>query len=107
MIETDVPIEIYSPFFDIMSKAEFFEDLFTTISISTYIIDKFDLKEDYISTFDKLNQSKSKYSSLTIYYEDSYDILYLKEFRINFIQIKRIIFTPNSYHVTGAFKDNI
>jgi len=103
LIETDVPIEIYSPFFDTISKAEFFEDLFT-ISISTYIIDKFDLKEDYISTFDKLNQSKSKYSSLTIYYEDSYDILYLKDFRINFKQIKRIIFTPNSYHVTGDYK---
>jgi hypothetical protein len=82
---------------------DFFEYLFT-INISTYIIDKFDLKEDYISAFEKLKQSKSKYNSLTIYYEDSYDILYLKDFNINFNQIKRIIFIPNSYHVTGDYK---
>ena len=103
LIETDEPIEIYSPFFDTLSKMDFFEYLFT-INISTYIIDKFDLKEDYISTFEKLKQSKSKYNSLTIYYEDSYDILYLKDFKINFNQIKRIIFIPNSYHVTGDYK---
>ena len=103
LIETDETIEIYSPFFETLSKMEFFEYLFT-INISTYIIDKFDLKEDYISTFEKLNQSKSKYNSLTIYYEDSYDILYLKDFKINFNQIKRIIFIPNSYHVTGDYK---
>ena len=103
LIETDESIEIYSPFFETLSKMEFFEYLFT-INISTYIIDKFDLKEDYISTFEKLNQSKSKYNSLTIYYEDSYDILYLKDFKINFNQIKRIIFIPNSYHVTGDYK---
>lgn len=103
LIETEEPIEIYSPFFDTLSKMDFFEYLFT-INISTYIIDKFDLKEDYISTFEKLKQSKSKYNSLTIYYEDSYDILYLKDFKINFNQIKRIIFIPNSYHVTGDYK---
>ena len=103
LVETEEPIEIYSPFFDTLSKMDFFEYLFT-INISTYIIDKFDLKEDYISTFEKLNQSKSKYNSLTIYYEDSYDILYLKDFKINFNQIKRIIFIPNSYHVTGDYK---
>ena len=103
LIETDESIEIYSPFFETLSKMEFFEYLFT-INISTYIIDKFDLKEDYISTFEKLKQSKSKYNSLTIYYEDSYDILYLKDFNINFNQIKRIIFIPNSYHVTGDYK---
>ena len=103
LIETEESIEIYSPFFETLSKMDFFEYLFT-INISTYIIDKFDLKEDYISTFEKLNQSKSKYNSLTIYYEDSYDILYLKDFKINFNQIKRIIFIPNSYHVTGDYK---
>ena len=103
LIETDESIEIYSPFFETLSKMEFFEYLFT-INISTYIIDKFDLKEDYISAFEKLKQSKSKYNSLTIYYEDSYDILYLKDFKINFNQIKRIIFIPNSYHVTGDYK---
>ena len=103
LIETEESIEIYSPFFDTLSKMDFFEYLFT-INISTYIIDKFDLKDDYISTFEKLKQSKSKYNSLTIYYEDSYDILYLKDFKINFNQIKRIIFIPNSYHVTGDYK---
>lgn len=104
LIETEVPIEIFSPFIDILSETEAFEKMFT-ISLSMYIIEKFDLKDEYISMFEKLNNSKkSKYSSLNIYYEDSYDILDLKEFKINFNQIKRINFIPNSFHVTGDFK---
>ena len=78
-----------------IKKKDLAEKLGMPNSNITYIIDKFDLKEDYISTFEKLKQSKSKYNSLTIYYEDSYDILYLKDFKINFNQIKRIIFIPN------------
>ena len=103
LVEEEVPIEIYSPFLDILSTTDVFESIFT-IPISTYIIEKFDLGNDYISVFDKLNRVKSKYSSLTIYYEDSYDILDFKEFKINFNQIKRISFIPNSYHVTGDYK---
>lgn len=103
LVEEEVPIEIYSPFLDILSTTDVFESIFT-ISISTYIIEKFGLGDDYISVFDKLNRVKSKYSSLTIYYEDSYDILDLKEYKINFKQIKRISFIPNSFHVTGDYK---
>lgn len=102
-INSEVQIEIYSPFFEILSKTDFFENFFT-ISMSMYIIDKFGLKDDYISAFYNLNSWKSKYSSLKIYYEDSYDVLYLKEFNINFKQIKKLNFIPNSYHITGDYK---
>ncbi len=103
LIERETLIEIYSPFLEVLAKTDFFEHFFT-ISMSMYIIDKFGLKDDYISAFFNLNSWKSKYSSLKIYYEDSYDSLSLKEFNINFKQIKRINFIPNSYHITGDYK---
>ena len=103
LVEVEVPIEIYSPFLDDIIHTETFESIFT-IALSTYLVEKLDLRDDYINKFYDLNMNKAKYSSLTIYYEDSYDILFLKEFKINFKQIKRLNFVPNSYIVTGDYK---
>ena len=85
-IEFTLDIDIYSPFFDSISKSEIFEQ-FTTI-ISKSIIEKNNLKNDYISVFNKLN--KSKYSSLKLLFQNDYDINYLKDFKINLEQIKRL-----------------
>ena len=82
-------IDIYSPFFDLISKNNIFEQLFS-ISIPMNLIKSFNLKNDYILNFDKLNKSNSQYSSLTFNYEDNNDIDYLKELKINFSQIKRL-----------------
>ncbi len=103
LVEVETPIEIYSPFLDDIIHTETFESIFT-IAISTYLVEKLDLRDDYINKFYDLNMNKAKYASLTIYYEDSYDILFLKEFKINFKQIKRLNFVPNSYIVTGDYK---
>ena len=103
LVEVEVPIEIYSPFLNDIAQTEMYESLFT-MALSTYLIEKLDLRDDYINKFYELNMNKAKYNSLTIYYEDSYDILFLKEFKINFKQIKRLNFIPNSYIVTGDYK---
>ena len=103
LVEVEVPIEIYSPFLEDIIHTEIFESIFT-IALSTYLVEKLDLRDDYINKFYDLNMNKAKYSSLTIYYEDSYDILFLKEFKINFKEIKRLNFVPNSYIVTGDYK---
>ena len=81
-------IDIYSPFFEILSKLEIFECLTIRIPIHTLI--KKDLKEDYIEAFNKLNRSNSKYLSLSLEYENEKDIDYIKEFNINFNQIKKL-----------------
>lgn len=102
LVDSLIQIDIYSPFFDILSKTECFGDIFT-ITMSMYIIDKKGLKDDYYNTFYNLNFAKSNYSLLRIYIEDSYDILLLKEFNVNFHKIKRINFMANSFHITGNY----
>lgn len=83
-------IDIKSPFFEFLSKSELFEKIFTII-ISAKPIENFNLKNDYILAFNNLNKSNSKYSSIQFYYKDNKDIDYLKDFKINFSQIKKLI----------------
>ena len=61
------------------------------ITISTNLIEKFNLKSDYISTFEKLNGSNTKYSAIKFLYKDDNDLNYLKEFNINFKEIKCLL----------------
>ena len=82
-------IEIYSPFLDFLSKTEFFGEIFT-ISIPNSIILKYNLKNDFISAFEKLNKSKSKYSSIFFTFQFYRDIQKLKEFNIDFNNIKKL-----------------
>ena len=100
-LEKEILIEIYSPFFNDLSKMEVFSMF--SIFISASIIGKFNLSNDYISIFEKLNQSKSNYSSITFYYKDSHDIDYLKEFKINFSQIKRLHLRIDEYFNTKDY----
>jgi len=52
---------------------------------------KNNLINDYISTFNTLNESNLKYDSIAFDYTYDSDINILKEFNINFKQIKKII----------------
>ena len=82
-------IEIYSPLLDLISETEFFEK-FCSILISIDIIQKYDLKNDYSSLFNKLNESNINYASLTINNKENYDVGILKQLNINFCKIKRL-----------------
>ena len=94
-------ISIFSPFFDFLSKSEYF-DLFT-IPISVKTIERFNLKDEYIKTFENLNKLHLvKYPSIFFDYKKTSDINYLKEFKIRFGKIKRLIIS----HEFSIYIDN-
>ena len=82
-------INIESPLFKILSKTKNFGKIFT-IHISQNFIDEYKLKDEYIKLFDKLNNLNIKYSSIFYSLKDINKIDYLKEFNINFNNIKKL-----------------
>ena len=90
-----IQVDIFSPFFDILLKNGYLESC--SIFIQTNLIKYFNLKEDYIMAFDKLNKSNIKYSTLTCNFSTSNDIKYLLEFKINFDNINQLIFYEDDY----------
>ena len=85
--DEDYKINIYSPFFDCLSKSDIFE--YFNIEIPIDYIKENKCENDYISVFDKLNKQNLNYSSLYYYFEDINDINEFK-ININFSQIKRL-----------------
>ena len=85
----NVLIDISSPFFDFLSEKKYFGDIFT-ISINAFFIDKFNLKNEYISKFDKLNKLNIQYSSIRFNVRNNDDIYYLKDIHINYNIIKKL-----------------
>ena len=59
----EIYIDIYSPFFDLLSKEEYFWKKFIIPIISEFI-DKNKLKNDYISFFNKINKLNINFSLL-------------------------------------------
>ena len=87
-------ININSPIFDAISKTKSF-NLFFTIEIPLSTIKEFDLKNDYKSVFNKMNELNINYSSLALFFLDSNNINYLNELNIDFNKIKRLNIYPN------------
>ena len=81
------PISIYSPFFEILSKTSFFDEIFT-IQIPIKVIEKYNLEKDYISAFEILNKANTNYSSIFIKIKDANDINYFNQFKISTQNIK-------------------
>ena len=88
----EIYIDIYSPFFDLLSKELYFWKKFIIPIISEFI-DKNKLKNDYISFFNKINKLNINFSLLFLYINEN-NINYLKELGINFNQIKKFIASP-------------
>ena len=82
-------IDIYSPLFEIFYKSKLFGELFV-IPIDFGFIERYKLKEDYITTFNKLNDINSNYSSICLKCYDDKDISILKDFNIKFNKIKNL-----------------
>ena len=61
--DSNLYLDIFCPFFDLLSNQEYFAELFT-IPIDTLFIEKNKMENEYISTFKKLNNSKQNYSIL-------------------------------------------
>ena len=99
-------IDIYSPLFENLSKSELINEF--SIIIQMNVIKKSNFFDDYISTFKKLNEIKSNYSSILFKYENLNDINYLYKFNINFSQIKVLNINDSKYStVSFRSKDNI
>lgn len=98
--EDDSLIDVFSPFFDIISKSKIFYQY--TIPISINVIKKYNLKNDYTSIFN----SKSNLKSLKIYYKDIDDLYYLKELKINFNNIKALSFCVNEENDVEEEEEN-
>ena len=88
----EIYIDIYSPFFDLLSKELYFWKKFIIPIISEFI-DKNKLKNDYISFFNKINKLNINFSLLFLYINEN-NINYWKELGINFNQIKKFIASP-------------
>ena len=82
-------IDIFSPLFDILSKYEFFGEIFS-INIYMLLLKEFD--KDYIKTFTKLNKIKYNYSINYYGYKSKYIFTKLKELKIKFNKLNKLSF---------------
>jgi len=82
-------ISFYSPFFADLSKEENFGKIFT-ISFPISTMNELNLKNDYLSFFESLNNSNSNYSSLEFNIDNDNNINDIKDCKIKFDQIKKI-----------------
>ena len=87
--KSEIIINIDSPLLEVLSKTKNFEKKYT-INISQLDIDKFNLKQDYITYFNKLNQSNIKFYSLLYQIDDLNKMNYLGELNIDFKKIKKL-----------------
>ena len=99
-------IDIYSPFFEILSKDGMLE-YFYTIKIHMEIIGKYYLKNDYISAFKNLNESNIKYGAIKFIYKNKSDFDFLTELKIKFNQVKKICLLDSLCDKQELFYQNI
>ena len=91
----NIYLDIYSPFFEVLSKINNFSDLFIII-ISIKFIKEYKLEKDYIQVFSSLNKLNIKYSILFRFINVN-DINYLtRTFKINLKNIKKLILFEDS-----------
>ena len=97
-------INIDSPLFEILTKTKVLEKIY--IYISQKNIDEYKLKEDYITIFNKLNNSNINYSSISYIFEEKTKLDYLKEISINFNNIRNLIFEYNGDEIINEKSSN-
>lgn len=86
--QSKILLDIYSPFFDALSKSKCFELFIIPIEIET--IEKYQLNKDYVEAFNNLNLYKCKNFSVKINFRNEKDIDIIKDFKINFEEIKEL-----------------
>ena len=96
-------IDIFSPFFNILSRDKTFENF--SINILLNDIEKTNLALDYISTFENLNKSKSKYISIKLQFINDYEFDIFKHFKIKSEQIKRLTILNKTTYKCNCFNN--
>jgi len=102
-------IDIYSPFFELISKSEFFGNIFT-INIPINLIIKKSLENIYLTIFNDLEKNNINYFSLKISLNNIQDLDILNKFKIKFNQLYKIIIDiseENSIQNYNIFLDKI
>ena len=85
----EIPIEIFSPFFQCISKSEIFDKIFT-IFLPINLMKSFDIQKDYNEIFEKLEESNINSFSIRFLFKINRDIIPFKQLKINFSKIKRL-----------------
>ena len=80
-------LNIFSPLFNCISQSDIFE--YFIIEIPITVIEKYNLKNDYIYVFDKLNKEKLRYS--LIYFFDNIKEINELKINVNLNQAKKLI----------------
>ena len=93
--DSNLYIDIFCPFFDLLSNQEYFSELFT-IPIVMPFIERNLMEKEYISAFDKLNKSQKDLSILFSYSEEK-DIDFFKKC-VNLNKIRKLITLNAQYH---------
>ena len=97
-------IDFYCPIFDNLLKTEYFEKYFTILVRMQYIHKK-GLIDYYREFFEKLNKTNIKYSLEFIYYNIN-DLKFLKDFKINFNQIKKLNILKDEEQILESHSSN-
>ena len=88
-INFGIEIDIYSPFFDSLLINNKIYEKFSIIIPKKYF-KEYNLINDYISIFEKLNKLKIKYDSITLLCNNNNDLNDLLNLNIKFEQIKKL-----------------
>jgi hypothetical protein len=99
---SEIPIDIFSPAFNLISQEKIFEEIFTVL-ISIDLIEAFNLKKDYMSFFEKMNKSNSSLYSILFNYKSNNDFDYLKEFNANFDNMERLSIVRVQYALRNSY----
>ena len=86
--DSNLYIDIFCPFFDLLSNQDYFSELFI-IPIVMSFIERNLLKNEYISAFNKLNKSQKDFSILFKYNEEE-DLDFFKKY-INLNKVRKLI----------------
>ena len=96
-------ISIYSPFFDFLSKKDYFENICIVIPIREIFVKN--SEDDYISTFKKLNEANIKYS-LKIIVDNNIPFSYLTKLISDFKNVKTLVLFLTFLNTTNDYVIN-
>jgi len=92
--DSNLYIDIFCPFFELLSSQEYFSELFTIPIMMPFIRKNF-MGKEYISTFDKLNKSQKDLSIVFKYTEEEDPDFFIKCVNLNKVR-KLIIYEDES-----------
>ena len=100
ILDNQLAIDIYSPFFELLSKKDIFQKLFIT-RIPSNLIKSKNLLNDYVEIFKNLNKLNVDYSNLEFRFLNDDDFNFFQTLNIDFKKIKKLIFQKESKNILG------